>query len=184
MPMQPQIPKAPTVTLPASMLQGEAGIKFEQALFCACVDPDLPLGPTTGPLAGAGMFGANKGAGPGNKRGRGGAVAPQPNQVYMNQLMALIQKRPDMKTQIMNILSRQDLDDSQRIELIGEILKAANIVTAANWGQPTLPPGGGAGGPPGPGGGGAGGPGPPGAGGGGGLPPPPAPGAPGTVAAV
>lgn len=131
--------KAPTVTLPANLLAAQAAAAAGQG------------GGANKAGGGGGMKKAG-GGGPGGIRppggpGGGGQVAANPgHQLYMNQLMALIQKRPDMKSQITQILGRGDLNDSQRIEYIGEILKAANIATST-WAQGG--PGGGGGGAPG-----------------------------------
>ena len=104
--------KAPTVTLPANMQH---------------------------PSQQPGMMGGGGGGPGGVKRPPmarpGGPGGAQPaNQVYMNQLMSLIQRRPDLKSHITQILGRQDLNDGQRIEYIGEILKAANLAPGGGGG--------------------------------------------------
>ena len=76
-------------------------------------------------LPGGGGGGGGGGAGGGARPGVSGG------QMYMTQLMALIQKRPELKSRISAILGRQDLNDAQRIELIGEVLKAANVAGSA-----------------------------------------------------
>lgn len=54
--------------------------------------------------------------------------SPSPAERVKNGIRELVEKKPAMKELLVNILNRTDLDDSQRVELILEIIAAEKIL--------------------------------------------------------